>query len=525
MSTTVDETASSTNAVSNNLITETALVDYVGTPSVTTNGTGIVRPMHKLYARSITETTNAAFSWIKAGVHDVTSGYDTTKDNRLATMACTHNHISAQINQSKVSPTFTGTVTLPSSVLLGSIPLVTWAEDLIDTHTFTSIDMSSTVLTNASLQIPATDGLTVLNANQNGYMPVFCRELYVEWNPGSETSLTSLLGEKINKPYSSFVWPSGLTDTELNHITNVTSDVQGQIDSLTNGKHPLTPVDTAPTSGSTNLIESGAVYNSVSALTTSQSSILLAITQRHPLTSFDTTPTNGSSNFLTSGSIYTALLNPSFHPIKDSTPVNGSTNAIESNAVHDLFNDQTTARTSQSNFAMRYHEYLGKAQIEVWHGYSGVFAQSFADVISHIGVNSSNFYTFGGTPGSGTYSYYTTSCPAIINTGTTDANDFKVGSLTVANNFLVRWTFVFYAYESGTHTFRLGSDDGSRLQIRDSTSTSTAPTTVVLMDTDQAYTTSSATINLTPMNLARTLSASVQTTEAGYKFATRQARL
>eukprot|EP00966_Prymnesium_polylepis_P159831 3693995-Prymnesium_polylepis.1 len=81
VSTTVDETASSTNAVSNNLITETALVDYVGTPSVTTNGTGIVRPMHKLYARSITETTNAAFSWIKAGVHDVTSGYDTTKDN------------------------------------------------------------------------------------------------------------------------------------------------------------------------------------------------------------------------------------------------------------------------------------------------------------------------------------------------------------------------------------------------------------------------------------------------------------
>jgi hypothetical protein len=48
-----------------------------------------------------------------------------------------------------------------------------------------------------------------------------------------------------------------------------------------------------------------------------------------------------------------------------------------------------------------------------------------------------------------------------------------------------------------THTFRLGSDDGSRLQIRDSTSTSTAPTTVVLMDTDQAYTTSTGTISLT----------------------------
>ena len=61
----------------------------------------------------------------------------------------------------------------------------------------------------------------------------------------------------------------------------------------------------------------------------------------------------------------------------------------------------------------------------------------------------------------------------------------------------MRWTFVFYAYESGTYTFRLGSDDGSRLQIRDSTSTSTAPTTVVLMDTDQGYTTSTGTISLT----------------------------
>jgi hypothetical protein len=235
----------------------------------------------------------------------------------------------------------------------------------------------------------------------------------------------------------------------------VTSDVQSQINALTtttNGKHPLTQVDTVPTSGSTNLIESGAVYNSVSALTTSQSSILLAITQRHPLTGFDTTPTNGSPNFLTSGSIHTALINPSFHPTKDSTAVHNSTNAIESNGVFDLFNNQTVARTHQSNYALRYHEYLGNAQIEVWYGYSGVSAQSFADVISHIGINSTNLYTFGGAPGSGTYSYYTTSCPAIINTGTTDSNAFKVGSLTIADYFLVRWTFVFYVYESGTHT-------------------------------------------------------------------------
>jgi len=46
-----------------------------------------------------------------------------------------------------------------------------------------------------------------------------------------------------------------------------------------------------------------------------------------------------------------------------------------------------------------------------------------------------------------------------------------------------------YAPYTGSYTFRVGSDDGSRLQIRDSTSPFDSASTICVMDTDQAYTT------------------------------------
>ena len=87
------------NTSSSNIITEGALLNYIqSNPSLTTNGVNIVKVQPKLYARSITETTDSNFSFIKSGVHDLTSGYDATKDNRIATMACTDTHITSKIN-------------------------------------------------------------------------------------------------------------------------------------------------------------------------------------------------------------------------------------------------------------------------------------------------------------------------------------------------------------------------------------------------------------------------------------------
>ena len=101
------------NLSSSNLVTEGAILNFIGSSQLNESGTPIIRVQPKLYARSITDVNDHSFSYIKAGVHDNTSGYDETKDNRIATMACTHNHITSQISASKVSPTFSGTVTLP----------------------------------------------------------------------------------------------------------------------------------------------------------------------------------------------------------------------------------------------------------------------------------------------------------------------------------------------------------------------------------------------------------------------------
>ena len=101
------------NLSSSNLVTEGAILNFIGSAQLNESGTPIIRVQPKLYARSITDVTDPSFSYIKAGVHDNASGYDETKDNRIATMACTHNHITSQISASKVSPTFSGTVTLP----------------------------------------------------------------------------------------------------------------------------------------------------------------------------------------------------------------------------------------------------------------------------------------------------------------------------------------------------------------------------------------------------------------------------
>jgi hypothetical protein len=187
---------SESNTTSSSIITEGALLNYIqSNPQLTTNGVDIVTVQPKLYARSITETTDPSFEFIKSGVHDLTSGYDATKDNRLATMACTDIHITSKINSlvptlisnSFASPTFTGTVTLPhpANILidagLGTDTLSGYLTDYIDDHVYEELDITDIYLTrNSGLQYPNNiTGLGVINTARSAYVPVFCEDVFI----------------------------------------------------------------------------------------------------------------------------------------------------------------------------------------------------------------------------------------------------------------------------------------------------------------------------------------------------------
>ena len=238
------------NLSSSNLVTEGGILNFLGNPVLTENGIPIIKSQQKLYAKSITETTDPNFNFIKSGVHDVTSGFDATKDNRIATMACTDGHITSKINSlvptlisnSFVSPTFTGTVTLPgpSNVLLdfgvftSTIP--NYLLNVIDGHTFSDgVNMHNIYLENSSyLQFNSSTGLGVLNSAENAYVPVFCEDVFIGGDsvvPG--TSIAGLIDEKVGVPYTGFFIPSGVTDINLGYLANVSSDIQQQFTTLT----------------------------------------------------------------------------------------------------------------------------------------------------------------------------------------------------------------------------------------------------------------------------------------------------
>ena len=82
--------------------------------------------------------------------------------------------------------------------------------------------------------------------------------------------------------------------------------------------------DTAPKSGSTNAITSGAVYSELAK-------------KQNNLT-FDSAPTASSSNPVTSGGVYTALQAKQNNLTFDSTPTNGSSNPVTSGGVYSAIN-------------------------------------------------------------------------------------------------------------------------------------------------------------------------------------------
>jgi hypothetical protein len=186
----------SSNLSSSNLVTEGGILNFLGNPVLTENGIPIIKSQQKLYARSITETTDPSFEFIKAGVHDLTSGYDATKDNRIATMACTDIHITSKINSlvptlisnSFASPTFTGTVTLPNPINI-LIDGRTWNNTIIWLFNrlyrrymyLKELDLTDIFLTrNSALQFPNNiTGFGVINTARSAYVPVFCEDVFI----------------------------------------------------------------------------------------------------------------------------------------------------------------------------------------------------------------------------------------------------------------------------------------------------------------------------------------------------------
>ena len=212
---------------------------------VTINTDPVKLPQHALFGASVTEVTDPSFHFIEARVHDVLQGFNATMDSRIATMACTHNHITSQINQSKVSPTFTGTVSLPNPINIliatglgtDTLPLSDYLTNYIDGHRFSDgVDMTNIYLENSSyLHYPNNvTGLCVLNSAENAYVPVFCEDVFIGGDSViAGTSIAGLIDEKVGVPYTGFFIPSGVTDINLGYLANVSSDIQQQFTTLT----------------------------------------------------------------------------------------------------------------------------------------------------------------------------------------------------------------------------------------------------------------------------------------------------
>ena len=496
---------SESNTSSSSIITEGALLNYIqSNPQLTTNGVDIVTVQAKLYARSFTETTDPSFNFIKAGVHDLTSGYDATKDNRLATMACTDIHITSKINSlvptlisnSFASPTFTGTVTLPNPINiliqagLGTDTLSGYLTDLIDDYVYEELDITDIFLTrNSGLQYPNNiTGLGVINTARSAYVPVFCEDVFVggdSTNVGS--SVQALINDKVSSPYAGFTIPSGVTNTNLGYLTNVSSDIQQQFTTLTTSiinvdntlTANITAVDNSVTSKTFNpLILGGTTlyninYSGVDTLGVTSNeanpssrvlqpvvcselytggtptTIGTSLTSRLNLkvNTADTTSnvTQGDSKLITSGAVHTALAGKLNYREVVSTVTQSSQALITSGGVFTQFTTLTnlitalTARVVILEAAITPTPTPGLSGIK----YNGYYSDSF---------------TFFNTASQ--FSGFPQTYTSIV-----------LGD--EGSNYSYRFTGNFTPNATGNWSFRTASDDASHFVITDSNGTST----------------------------------------------------
>jgi hypothetical protein len=494
----------SSNFSSSNLVTEGGILNFLGNPVITENGIPIIKSQQKLYARSITEITDPSFEFIKAGVHDLTSGYDATKDNRIATMACTDIHITSKINSlvptlisnSFASPTFTGTVTIPhpANILIdggfGATPFAGYLTDYIDDYVFEELDITDIYLTrNSGLQYPNNiTGLGVINTARSAYVPVFCEDVFIGGDsvtPG--TSIAGLIDEKVGVPYTGFFIPSGVTDINLGYLANVSSDIQQQFTTLTTSiinvdntlTANITAVDNSVTSKTFNpLILGGTTlyninYSGVDTLGVTSNTVNpvnrvlqpvvcselytggtptaigTSLTSRLNLkvNTADTTPnvTEGDSKLVTSGAVHTALAGKLNYREVVSTVTQSSQALITSGGVFTQFTTLTNLITALTARVVILEAAIIPTPTP---GLSGIKYNGFYNDIFTFFNTASQFSGFPQT--------YTSI--VLGDEGT---------------NYSYRFTGNFTPNATGNWSFRTASDDASHVVITDSNGTST----------------------------------------------------
>lgn len=158
------------------------------------------------------------------------------------------------------------------------------------------------------------------------------------------------------------------------------------------------PVDSTPTSNSTNLVTSGGVKTELDALTT-------GLAGKQNTLTFDSTPTSGSTNPVTSGGVYAALANGQNTPVAFGTCASAAAEQNKVVTVSDsnwqlkvgsivgvkFSNSNTYSATAQNPCTLNVNSSGAKA---VYYD-TGVYTGTNADILGYN--NRTNFYMYDGT--------------------------------------------------------------------------------------------------------------------------------
>lgn len=167
----------------------------------------------------------------------------------------------------------------------------------------------------------------------------------------SITARTSYLGGSTSVPMIMIDAQGHITAYTYTTIyPPTTSGTSGQIwTSDGSGQGVWKSKDTAPTSGSTNAITSGAVYTELA--------------KKQNVLTFDSSPASGSSNPVTSGGVFTALEGKQDAFTFDSSPTSGSSNPVTSDGIYTAINDK------QDKITLSTSEPSGGSDGDIWFVY------------------------------------------------------------------------------------------------------------------------------------------------------------
>jgi hypothetical protein len=201
--TSINETATAVGTgISDKLCTETAIVDFLGNPTLeNAAGQRVTRAQPKLFCRKLDSNgfvlknyEDSNFQFIKASVHCLSGvPLDPTNDVRLATCAAIDSHITTRLS-----------------------PLIEVGEVHIS---FISLKYQNDLVIGQHITVRSDVG---------DYKPIVVSNVIFD----SGLNVKETILSKLEKPTSDFVWPSGVTATKLGYLSNVTSDIQAQIDAV-----------------------------------------------------------------------------------------------------------------------------------------------------------------------------------------------------------------------------------------------------------------------------------------------------